>query len=237
MPLTVLDRRTVLKALSLAPSLAFPSLARAEAGAAGLITSDVCLVQPELTEGPFYVDPGLIRSDVSEGRPGLPMVVRLQVVTAECRLVPGARVDIWHCDADGTYSGVNGDAGTFLRGTQMAGSDGVAEFRTIFPGWYPGRVTHIHYKVFLEGGQSLTSQVFFQDALAEAVHSEHPAYEGRGAQDTGLRQDRIAGHAGDGAIATVVLDAPDGEAVAALVVGIAYGVTSGSLLGRLFSLG
>ncbi len=239
MPLTVLDRRTLLKSLSLAPPIAasLPGWARAEAQAAGLISSDVCLVQPELTEGPFYVDPGLVRQDIGEGRPGLPLVLRLQVVSADCRPLPGARVDIWHCDAEGIYSGVEGDTGTFLRGTQVTGPDGVAEFRTIFPGWYPGRVTHVHYMVFLEGSKALTSQVFFDDALVGTVHSEHPAYEGRGAQDTGLDADRIARSAGEGAVAQVELDAPDGEAVAALVVGVAEGVTSGSLLGRLFGLG
>lgn len=238
MTLTVLDRRTLLKALSLAPPLATVlGPLRAEAQEAGLISSDVCLVQPELTEGPYYVDPGLVRSDISEARPGLPMVLRLQVVSADCRPLPGARVDIWHCDAAGVYSGVEGDTGTFLRGTQMTGADGVAEFRTVFPGWYPGRVTHIHYMVFLEDSKVLTSQVFFADALVDTVHSEHPAYEGRGAQDTALGADRIARSAGEGAVAQVQLDTPDGEAVAALVVGVADGATSGSLLERLFGLG
>lgn len=239
MPLTVLDRRTLLKALSLAPSLAVtvPGWARAEAQAAGLITSDVCLVQPEVTEGPFYVEPELVRADITEGRPGLPMVLRLQVVSADCAPIPGARVDVWHCDADGAYSGVQGNSESFLRGTQMTGADGVAEFRTVFPGWYPGRVTHVHYKVFLEAGEVLTSQVFFDDALADAVHADHPAYEDRGPQDTTLAADRIARAAGTGAVARVELDAPDGEAVAALVVGVDAGARSGGLLERLFGLG
>lgn len=243
MTLTVLDRRALLKALSLAPALAVavPARARAEAQAAGLITSDVCLVQPEVTEGPFYLDPGLVRADIAEGRPGLPLVLRLQVVTADCAPVSGARVDVWHCDADGAYSGVQGDGGTFLRGTQATGADGVAEFRTIFPGWYEGRVTHIHYKVFLDGEEALTSQVFFDDALADAVHADHPAYEDRGVQDTTLAADRIAQSAGKGAVARVELDAPDGDAVAALVVGIdrSAGESAGgsSLLERLFRRG
>lgn len=242
MPLTVLDRRSLLKALALAPAalpaVALPAAARAEAQAAGLISTDVCMVQPQTTEGPFYRDPGLVREDITEGRPGLPMVLRLQVVTADCAPVPGARVDVWHCDAAGTYAGVLGDTGTFLRGTQMTAADGVAQFRTVFPGWYPGRVVHVHYKVFLPGGQEvLTSQVFFDDAFAAEVHAEHPAYEPRGPQDTTLRADRIARAAGKGAVAQVTLDAPDGEAVAALVVGVDAGAQSGSLLERLFGRG
>jgi protocatechuate 3,4-dioxygenase beta subunit len=240
MPLTTLDRRTLLKALSLAPAAAMtlPKSARAEAAAAGLITTDVCLVQPETTEGPYYIDPGLIRADITEGRPGLPMLLRLQVVTPDCAPVVGARVDVWHCDADGVYSGVSGDTGTFLRGTQDTGVDGVAEFRTIFPGWYKGRVVHVHYMVWLpDGAKVLTSQVFFDDALAAEIHSDHSAYAERGEQDTSLRADRIAQSAGKGAIAQVALDAPDGDAVAALVVGVDEASRSGGLIERLFGLG
>jgi protocatechuate 3,4-dioxygenase beta subunit len=220
MTLRVLDRRALLKALSLAPAFAVtvPHWARAEAKEAGLISSDVCLLQPEATEGPYYIDPGLVRQDIAEGRPGLPLVLRLQVVTGECKPVVGARVDVWHCDADGVYSGVSGDTGTFLRGTQSTGADGVAEFRTVFPGWYPGRVTHVHYKVFLD----------------DRIHADHPAYEDRGAQDTALAADRIARAAGKGAVAQVEMDAPDGEAVAALVVGVDAERVSGGLLERLF---
>ena len=239
MTLRVLDRRALLKSLSMAPAFAVtvPHWARAEAREAGLISSDVCLLQPEATEGPYYIDPGLVRQEIAEGRPGLPLVLRLQVVTAECKPVVGARVDVWHCDADGVYSGVSGDTGTFLRGTQMTGPDGVAEFRTVFPGWYPGRVTHIHYKVFLDERTVLTSQLFFDDRLADAIHAEHPDYEDRGAQDTALAADRIARAAGKGAVAQVALDAPDGEAVAARVVGVDAGRVSGGLLERLFGRG
>ncbi|GAB1364537.1 intradiol ring-cleavage dioxygenase [Rhodobacter sp.] len=239
MPLTVLDRRSLLKALSLAPAfaVAVPGWARAEAREAGLISPDVCLLQPEVTEGPYYLAEELVRQDITEGRPGLPLVLRLQVVTADCSPVAGARVDVWHCDAGGVYSGVAGEGGTFLRGTQTTGADGVAEFRSIFPGWYRGRVTHVHYKVFLDERTVLTGQVFFDDALADAIHADHPAYEDRGPQDTALSADRIARQAGPGAVARVEMDAPDGDAVAALVIGIDAAGASGSLLERLFGRG
>ena len=239
MPLTVLDRRSLLKALSLAPAFAVtvPHWARAEAKEAGLISPDVCLLQPEVTEGPYYLAEDLVRQDITEGRPGLPLTLRLQVVTADCSPVAGARVDVWHCDADGVYSGVDGDVGTFLRGTQATGADGVAEFHSIFPGWYRGRVTHVHYKVFLDERTVLTGQVFFDDGLANAIHADHPAYEDRGPQDTALAADRIARAAGKGAVARVEMDAPDGDAVAALVIGIDGERASGSLLERLFGRG
>ena len=233
---TKLDRRALLKALSAAPAAAALPF-RAEAEEAGLITTEVCMVQPETTAGPFYVEPPLIRADITEGLPGLPMGLRLQVVSADCRPIPGARVDVWHCDAAGVYSGVQGDTGSFMRGTQETGADGVASFRTVFPGWYPGRVVHVHYKVFLPGGQEvLTSQVFFDDVMAEEIHARHPAYASRGAQDTTLRADRIARSAGRGAVAELTLDPSDGDAVAALVVGVDAGSRSG-LLERLFGQG
>lgn len=212
-----------------------PVALRAQAERAGLISGDVCLVQPETTEGPFYLDTGLVRADITEGRAGMPMQLRLQVVTVDCAPIADARVDIWQCDAAGVYAGVEGDTGTFLRGTQMTGADGVATFRTIFPGWYPGRVVHVHYKVFLPGGaEVLTSQVFFADEVATAVHTGHAAYMARGAQDRSLAADRIAQAAGKGAVAEVSL----GEvAEAALVVGVDSAGQSGGLWQRLFGQG
>ena len=212
---------------------AFPGVLRAQE--AGLISGDVCLVQPETTEGPYYIDTGLVRADITEGRAGLPLRLRLQVVTADCTAIAGARVDVWHCDAAGVYAGVDGDTGTFLRGSQMTGADGVVTFSTIFPGWYSGRVVHVHYKVFLPGGaEVLTSQVFFDDDAATAVHTGHAAYMARGVQDRSLGADRIAQAAGRGAVAQVTLG---DMAEAALVVGVDSAGPSGGLWQRLFGRG
>src|SRR5688572_18856432 len=104
--------------------------------------ADVCVITPEVTEGPYYFDPNL-------ERPGVATTVKLQVVDGMCQPLAGARVDLWHCDAAGQYSGYPNQTGgvdttgqTFMRGTQFAGDDGVVEFQTIYPGWYPGRTTH-----------------------------------------------------------------------------------------------
>ena len=236
--LSTLDRRTVLQALTLAPvAAAIPRALRAEADQAGLISTDVCLVQPELTEGPFYVDPSLVRSDITEGRPGLPMVLRLQVVSAACTPVAGARVDVWHCDAQGVYSGVENLGGgpdtrgqAFLRGTQVTDETGVAAFQTIFPGWYPGRTTHVHYKVFLDRDAVLTSQIFFDEAVNQSIYDDHDAYAREGARDMVNAADVIAGRAGDGAYARVRMTEPDGAMEAALVVGVAPDGRAGGLL-------
>jgi protocatechuate 3,4-dioxygenase beta subunit len=230
----MMDRRRLLQALAMAPAAGvIPAHLRAEAEGAGLISGDVCLVQPATTEGPYYIDPGLVRQDITEERAGLPMLLRLQVVTADCRAIADARVDVWHCDAAGVYAGVEGDTGTFMRGTQMTGADGVVAFRTIFPGWYSGRVVHVHYKVFLPGGaEVLTAQVFFGDDVAATVYASHPAYVARGGQDRTLAADRIARAAGRGAVAEVTLGADQAEA--ALVVGVDETGASGSLFQRLF---
>ncbi|MDZ4309718.1 MAG: intradiol ring-cleavage dioxygenase [Cypionkella sp.] len=234
-PLSTLDRRTVLKAMSLAPLAVLPSGVAARAESAGLISTDVCLLQKEVTEGPFYLDPQLLRADITEGRPGLPMQLRLQVVTADCTPVVGARVDVWHCDAQGVYSGVRNLGGgadtegqSFLRGAQMTDSTGVATFQTIFPGWYPGRTTHVHYKVFLDDKTVLTSQIFFDEAVNQAIYADDESYARSNARDMMNAQDRIAAQAGEWAYAQVKMTEPDGAMEAALVVGISPdGDTSG----------
>ena len=237
-------RRNLLKALLAAP-VAIPILthyaqaAEAEpqstgasslalaAATMGLISSNVCAVMPETTEGPYYMDPKLVRQDITEGRPGIPLRMQLQVVTADCRPIAGARVDIWQCDAQGDYSGYanmgsdrdNDTTGqTFLRGTQMTDRNGIVTFDTIYPGWYRGRTTHIHYKVFLDQKTVLTSQIFFPDALSEYVYLKNAAYARGEERDTVNRIDGIADQAGQGAYCAI-REQKD-RYVAALVVGV-----------------
>jgi protocatechuate 3,4-dioxygenase beta subunit len=145
-----------------------------------------------------------VRQDITEGRAGVPVLVRLQVVDAACKPMPGARVDIWHCDATGLYSNYAGQGDdrsspvstkgeTFLRGTQLADAQGVASFRSIYPGWYRGRTTHIHFKMFLDQATVLTGQIFFPDALSEFIYSTVPPYADRKAvRDTLNDADFIA---------------------------------------------
>lgn len=193
----------------------------------GLISTTVCSVLPATTEGPYYIDPHLVRSNVVEDRTGIPLRMQLQVVTADCRPVKSARIDIWHCDAQGDYSGYahmgsdrSGDTTgkTFLRGTQFTDDHGIVTFETIYPGWYRGRTTHIHYKVFLDEKTVLTSQIFFPDALSEYVYLKHPAYTRSEERDTLNAIDGIAGQAGEGAYCAI-REQPD-RYIAALVVGI-----------------
>lgn len=225
-PLSTLDRRTVLQAISLAPLAVMPSGLAARADEVGLISTDMCVLQKEVTEGPFYVDPKLLRANITEGQTGLPMQLRLQVVTADCAPVLGARVDVWHCNAQGVYSGVHNlgyaadtTGQTFLRGTQTTDTQGVVAFQTIFPGWYAGRTTHVHYKVFLDDKTVLTSQIFFDEAVNRSIYADHAAYTRPSHRDMLNVQDGIAADAGAGAYARVKMTEPDGGMQAALVVG------------------
>ena len=187
----VASRRGLLAVLGAGAAALLPGRARAEMAASeGLNAGDgACILTPQAIEGPFYRDPWLVRSDIREGRTGVPLRVRLRVIEAgSCTPVAGARVDIWHCDAQGLYSGFLGQGDTraidtsgetFLRGTQDTNNAGWVTFETVYPGWYAGRATHIHVKVFLDEGNLLTGQIYFPDALNEYLYTHVPAYGGR----------------------------------------------------------
>lgn len=187
---------------------------RARATTADTTASGLCRITPQVTQGPYWIDPKLERSDITEGRAGVPLRLAVSVVdAATCRPFERARVDIWHCDAQGVYSGFDRQPGagstvgqTFLRGHVFTGSDGVARFETIYPGWYSGRTPHIHVKVFLDDGGAenlLTCQLFFPDALSEFIYLNEPSYKRSQARDTLNRYDDIAqqqGYANFGAV-------------------------------------
>ena len=160
--------------------------ASTEAGAA-------CVLTPEMTEGPYYLAGEAVRRDITEGKPGARLTLKLRVVTAtSCKPIKGAAVDIWHADAGGTYSGFGAGAGnrTFLRGIQKTDANGLATFVSNYPGWYPGRTVHIHVKVHVGGNVVHTGQLFFADTLTDAVYRLAP-YSNRPNRDTRNAQDGI----------------------------------------------
>jgi protocatechuate 3,4-dioxygenase beta subunit len=194
-----------------------PTSARAQAGypASPLLleAAGVCAVTPETTEGPFYFDPELERADIREDRKGIHLAVRLQVVDARCIPVSGARVDVWHCDAGGHYSGYPGqgdgrDVDTtgqkFLRGWQRADANGIVSFDTVYPGWYRGRTTHAHFKVFPDEASVATGQMFFPEDINEHVFATVAPYTDRRRQrDTMNADDGILRRAGPSVQAAV----------------------------------
>ena len=181
-----IDRREMLLGAGAAGLAALPVLACAQqrpaARSPDLIAGETCLATPSQTEGPFYFDPRLVRQDIRESGSGVPLRLRLQIVAAaDCAPSAQARVDVWHCDAAGVYSGYERErsaGATFLRGTQFADDRGIVEFATLYPGWYQGRAPHVHLKAWLDGGRELTSQLYFPDELSDQVYA-HAPYSGR----------------------------------------------------------
>jgi protocatechuate 3,4-dioxygenase beta subunit len=170
---------------------------RAEAGGAGpaAVASGAvtCVLAPEQTEGPYYLDGEKLRGNIREGKPGVLLTLRALVVDAStCRPIRGAALDIWHCDAAGAYSafGAGAASRTFLRGIQQTDAKGVASFKTIYPGWYPGRTVHIHVKVHIDGNVVHTGQLFFPDAVTDAVY-RRPPYSSRPGRDMRNADDPI----------------------------------------------
>ena len=127
--------------------------------ASGLVS---CVLAPEQTEGPYYLPGDRLRKNITEGKPGVPLTLKLSVVDVQtCKPIKGAAVDIWHCDALGTYAAQTN--ATFLRGIQKTDAKGMATFVTVYPGWYQGRTVHIHVKVALGGNVVHTGQLYFAD--------------------------------------------------------------------------
>lgn len=158
---------------------------------AGMI-GPLCLARPEQTEGPYFIDERLnrsdIRSDPASGlvKQGTPLALTILVSrldSGNCRPLAGAQVDLWHCDAQGLYSDVR-DPGfstisqKFLRGYQTTDAGGEVRFNTVYPGWYPGRTVHIHFKIrtapLAQRTFEFTSQLYFDDELTDHVHKAPP---------------------------------------------------------------
>lgn len=197
-----------------------------------------CVVRPELTEGPYFVDGQLNRSDIrvepsdDSIREGalLRLMFNVSNVTSDaCASLPGAQIDVWHCDAEGHYSGVTDlsfdtSGQKWLRGYQVTDDSGNAQFLTIYPGWYSGRTTHIHFKIRTDpdadSGYEFTSQLFFDEALTDIVHAEAP-YNTKGYRDTLNESDNIF-QSSEGLLTVNIIenDAEEGGYIALFSIGM-----------------
>ena len=199
--------------------------------------SGTCTLTASTTQGPYYFDADKIRTDVREDRAGKRLRVAFKLQDSEtCKPVPNAVIEIWHCDADGLYSGAEAQSGgasggggqpggggqdltpaddkRYLRGAQVANADGIVEFTTIWPGWYRGRTTHIHVMVHVSNQRVLTTQVMFDEKLNSAVYAAQPyaAHSGRDTfndNDSIYRSEKLmtVKEDGDGYLGTLVLNA------------------------------
>src|SRR6266436_1751709 len=202
------------------PTTALASLATAHAA-----VIPFCVVRPEQTEGPYFIDEKLNRSDIrsnpsdSSVQPGVPLRLAFHVSKvsgSSCSPLSGVFVDVWHCDALGVYSDVRDmNAGfdtrgkKFLRGYQATDANGIAEFLTIYPGWYEGRTVHIHFKIRTDpasrSAHEFISQLYFDESITDQVHKQAP-YNGKGYRSTTNDKDFIFRQGGKQLIPTLTKD-------------------------------
>jgi protocatechuate 3,4-dioxygenase beta subunit len=178
------------------------------------VATPACIVKPQQTEGPYFVDERLDRSDIRSDpsdnlvKRGVPLRLVFQISQVSnnaCTPLKDAIVDVWHCDAEGVYSDVQDRSFStvgkkFLRGYQTTNANGTAEFVTIYPGWYPGRTVHIHFKIrthsAAQPGSEFTSQLYFDDAITDQVHAQAP-YSAKGQRTQKNDQDGIFREGGE----------------------------------------
>jgi protocatechuate 3,4-dioxygenase beta subunit len=208
----LLTRRELVALLGLSGIAAIADPVSGQAPAAAPLPA--CVVQPEQTEGPYFVDKMLNRSDIRPDpvsgavKPGAPLRVAFNVsrvaANGTCTPIAGAQVDLWQCDAAGVYSGVQDPrfdttGQHFLRGHQVTDARGTANFLTIYPGWYQGRAVHLHFKIrttpTAQRGYEFTSQLYFDEALNDRVFAGEP-YSARTGQRTRNERDRIFANGG-----------------------------------------
>jgi protocatechuate 3,4-dioxygenase beta subunit len=214
---------TAVPPTTIPPTTTIPDPTAALAEATSVVPN--CVVRPALTEGPYFVDERLnrsdIRSDPTDGsvREGAPLLLAFnvsQITAGGCTAFPGAVVDVWHCDANGIYSDAtdrsfNTVGQRFLRGYQETDENGRAQFLTIYPGWYNGRAVHIHFKIRTaldEAGQEFTSQLFFDEDYTDQVYQQEP-YASTGQRTVLNSQDGIFQQSG-GQLTLTVTEGSDG---------------------------
>ena len=237
----VLSRKEALKLLGFGSAAAFLAACAPNATStlvptvistqesSGTSTALDCIVRPELTIGPYFVDDQLQRSDIRSEpsdnsiKEGIPLTLNLTVASVggnSCTPIEGARVDVWQCDANGQYSdvsdanqGFDNTGKKFLRGYQLTNANGAVQLNTIYPGWYSGRAVHIHFTIRTKGADSqayqFTSQFFFDDALTDQVHALQP-YASKGQRDTRNANDNIFKDGGDQLLPNLKGDTTDG---------------------------
>lgn len=175
-----MDRKDFLKTIGITGAAAALPFSSHAAGTGSKTSSGECVIVPSETAGPFPLDltanTFFLRQDIREDRVGSPCSLRIRIIGSEnCEPMANVRVNIWHCDNQGNYSGYGTEEGlTYHRGYQMTDANGEVEFITAFPGWYPGRVCHIHFQVYVDSNYSAVSQYTFDHDMVNEVYAAAP---------------------------------------------------------------
>ena len=196
------NRRDFLKIAGLAGAAGLLPLGKVFSANSATGQSNTCTLIPTETAGPFPLDltanTFYFRQDIREFKTGVQLNLRLKILGENnCGPMPNLRVNIWHCDKNGLYSGYDqtnnaGQTGfTYLRGYQMTDANGEVEFITIFPGWYPGRICHIHFQVYVNSNYAAISQLTFDIATKQAIYTANSSLYTHGIDPTTLNADNV----------------------------------------------
>lgn len=224
------------------PTTTATATPRASAAAVAVPAAEI----PDETAGPYPGDgsngadvleqSGIVRSDIRSSidgaatAEGVPITLDLTILDMANGDVPfeNVAVYVWHCDSQGRYSMYSSgiEDVTYLRGVQVAGSDGVVSFTSIYPACYSGRWPHIHFEVYPDvdsisdaSNAIATSQIAMPEDPCTAVYALS-AYSGSSSNlaQTSLDSDNVFGDdAGALQIATVTGDTNAGYAVSLTV--------------------
>lgn len=198
------NRRNFIKTLGIAGAgtlVPFPKLF-AQGNSNSEAASGSCTLIPTETAGPFPLDltanTTFFRQDITENLAGVPLTLKLKIIGDQnCEPMQNVRVNVWHCDKDGVYSGYNtaqnpgSSTSTYLRGYQMTDANGEVEFTTIFPGWYNGRICHIHFQVYVNSAYAAISQLTFDIATKNAIYTNNSSIYTKGTDPMTLASDNI----------------------------------------------
>lgn len=167
-----------------------------------------CTLIPTETEGPFPLDLSTtnsatyFRRDVREDRSGAKLNLTMRIYGVDnCTPMTNVRVNIWHCDKNGLYSGYFNTMNTgstaatasmtWLRGYQMTDAYGEVQFTTIFPGWYSGRTMHIHFQVYVSSSYKAVSQMTCDATQKNQVYADNASLYTKGADPQAIATDNI----------------------------------------------